>query len=115
MGQRTWGLPSEAERHRAWGSEFPRRLPGDSPTQIGENPASSLFLGDMANPRPARFRLSPLRSLSTRPCGLPRRGVHFMFYKENEEKNFVFLLINREGVQLATLELHPPNIKLGLL
>lgn len=38
-----------------------------------------------------------------------------MFYEENEEKNFVFLLINREGVQLATLELYPLNIKLGLL
>lgn len=38
-----------------------------------------------------------------------------MFYKENKEKNFVILLINREVVQLAALELYPLNIKLGRL
>lgn len=38
-----------------------------------------------------------------------------MFYKENKEENFVILLINREVVQLATLELYPLNIKLRLL
>lgn len=38
-----------------------------------------------------------------------------MFYKENKGKNFVILLINREVVQLATLELYPLNIKLRLL
>lgn len=38
-----------------------------------------------------------------------------MFCKEKKEKNFVILLINREVVQLATLELYPLNIKLSLL
>lgn len=38
-----------------------------------------------------------------------------MFCKEHKEKNFVILLINREVVQLAILELYPLNIKLGLL
>lgn len=38
-----------------------------------------------------------------------------MFYKEKREENFVILLINREVVQLAMLELYPLNIKFGLL
>lgn len=38
-----------------------------------------------------------------------------MFYKEKQGKNLVILLINREVVQLATLELRPLKIKLGLL
>lgn len=38
-----------------------------------------------------------------------------MLYKAKKEKNLVLFLINREVVQLATLELYPLNIKLGLL
>lgn len=41
------------------------------------------------------------------------QGISFMSYKENKERNVVILLINREVVQLATLELHPLDIKVG--
>lgn len=69
--------------------------------QARENLVPSLFLGDVVS----THHVAPLN----------REGINFLFYKENKEKNVVILLINREAVQLATLELYPLNIKLGLL